>query len=81
VVAQDETSVMLAKMFGPGSPLTDRESRVLRLRFGIGLSEPMKVLDAAAELNVSAARVYELERNAIAKLARKLGGRPHGAAR
>jgi len=50
------------------STLTDRESRVLKLRFGINGSKPMTLEEVGREFGVTRERIRQIEAKALRKL-------------
>jgi len=48
--------------------IDDREADVLRMRYGIGYEEPMKLDDIGAKLNLTRERVRQIEYRALEKL-------------
>ena len=52
--------------------LTDRERRIITLRYGLGGSEPMAQREVAEKLGISRSYVSRLEKNALEKLSQAL---------
>lgn len=51
------------------STLTEKESRILRMRFGLAGYDPMTLEEVAAEYHVTRERIRQIEAKALAKLA------------
>ena len=50
------------------SPLDERESRILRLRYGLDRGEPRTLDEVGRELHLTRERIRQIERSALAKL-------------
>ena len=48
--------------------LSDREARVVRMRYGIGFERPHTLAEVAGELGVSVERVRQIQVRAISKM-------------
>ena len=53
--------------------LTERERRVIRLRYGLGGAEPLTQRECAERLGISRSYVSRIEKRAIARLREALG--------
>lgn len=56
------------------STLTPREERVIRMRYGIGMKDPLSVADTANRFNVTESSIISTEKKAIEKLYSKSRG-------
>ena len=58
----------LAKMLTLLERLDDRQARILRMRFGLGLAEPMTLKEIGAKLGLTRERVRQIQNEALARL-------------
>ena len=61
---RNELSRMLALL----EQLDDRQARILRMRFGLGLEEPMTLKEIGAKLGLTRERVRQIQNEALARL-------------
>jgi len=76
IFKQVESSMLLSKIHELiDKVLTTREKKIIKMRYGIDTNNPKTQLEVAAELNISRSYVSRIEKKALSKIMKSVGGR------